>query len=44
MKKQNLNTLKLNKKSISSLSQKITGGAEISERRTNCRFCAVQKA
>jgi hypothetical protein len=40
MKKKNLKSLNLNKKAISDFSNvSKTGGAEVSERRTNCDVC-----
>lgn len=39
MKKKNLKSLKLNKQLITNFDNKITGGIERSERRTNCDLC-----
>lgn len=41
MKKKNLKNLALQKKSISNLSSISKGGAEQSQRRTNCDYCAA---
>ena len=39
MKKKNLKSLKLNKKSISNFNNELTGGQQISERTTSCYIC-----
>ncbi len=44
MKKRNLKSLVINKTTISEFnSLYIQGGAEVSERRTNCRYCNADK-